>query len=171
VADWRLEYELEDLALAAADSNTSLVNGEWLSKAEVKKRNQAARAAQGRQGLISQALKDEGVTGKIIPYGQIWQHAKYKPRAGEAYIGIDEAILRATAHLWAAYGGEWSDDKIIDDVLGCVKRVKERDAPNERWDWSAERREIADKLERFKHKWEVLKDGAAATKGNRKRKW
>lgn len=168
VADWRLEYDLEDLALAAADSNTALVNGEWLSKAEVKKRNQDARAAQGRQGLVGAMMREAGYNGKQLPIGQLWQHTKYKPKAGEAFIGVDEAILRATAYLWAAHGGEWQDDMIVDTVLGEVRRVKTRDAPNERWDWAAERREIADKLERWKSKWQALKDGAQTTKGRKR---
>ena len=81
---------------------------------------------------------------------EIWAAARYNA-AGGGTIGVDEAILQATAWFYRNRP-MMSFEQIVDDVLQRVQAIKSRDAPRETWDWSQERREIADKLRRYEQR-------------------
>lgn len=87
--------------------------------------------------------------------GTIWSHARYKTQSRNS-IGVDEAILRSVAMMYNLEAGQnviVDKDAIIDRVLYRVQQIKARDAPGERWDWKAERANIADKLVRWEDKY------------------
>jgi hypothetical protein len=173
VEDWHLDYTIEELE-EASKRDGCLFDGEWLSSAAIKEKAKEKKANAKTNGLASRLLRENGLHDRALSLSEIWRHTKYGGvNDGNAYMGVDEAILRSTALLYARFGGEWSDAQIVDEVFYQVKKVKERDAPKEVWNWTQERREIEEKLERFKPRWEKMKeeakDGAKKRKGGRRK--
>lgn len=77
----------------------------------------------------------------------IWANTRHG--GGRGMIGVDQAILYATAFLYRNRPG-LTDDQIVERVLNGVRQIHAAQCPRERWDWREERREIADKLQRYK---------------------
>ena len=152
--DWQ-PYTLEQLEQLVGEQTTWLENGEWLAAATVKARAKLFKAEKGKTALANKYIRETGLHDRGLTIATLWNHVVYcgggkqLPR-GSAFIGLDEGILRATAMLYAS-GMDRGD--IIEAVLKEVRLIKARDAPHETWDWAAERREIADKLERWIPRW------------------
>jgi len=87
----------------------------------------------------------------------IWNKCVYGSRPG--MVGIDEAITLYTAHLYCRLSKPTPEkmDEIVRSTLARVQEVKDRDAPDERWDWDEEARNIRRKLDRWVVKWNGLK--------------
>lgn len=155
--DWGLDYDFAQITkFITANRGKQLLGSSFVSQSQVKQQSSANK--QKASGLKSarMVLRDSGLSDQSLTAEEIWRHTRYGSGHGGAYIGLDEAILRVTAITYAKYGGEWTDETIVQEVLHQVRKIKERDAPNERWDWRQEEKEVADKLERFKPRWEQL---------------
>lgn len=79
---------------------------------------------------------------------------KVRYHAPSGYIGVNEAIMRTVAKLHHA---GWTTDRIVSEVLKRVKRVQASQAPDEPWDWEAERRQIEKSLSRLRSRLETDK--------------
>lgn len=167
VAGWE-EYSLEQLESLAGTTDTLLDNGVWLSKEQVKER---ARALKEKNRMLGLATDAAGLSARRLSIDQIWQLARYGGgERGAAWLGLDEAMLRAIAVTYAEYSFK-PDSWILDTVLLNVRRIKQRDAPNEIWNEELERRKAQDKLDRFKDKWQakVAENDSGKTRGKRVR--
>jgi hypothetical protein len=161
--DWSLEYTIEEIL--SFEERERLFDGEWIGVEALKAKAREKRKVEAPRNKLSiQLTREMGLKDRALGFSEIWNHTRYGGSGGMAYMGVDEAILRSTALLYSRYGGEWSDKQIVDYVLHQVQKTKQRDAPKERWDWDAERKEIEEKLERFKPRWAELKGQADGEK-------
>ena len=160
MADWR-EYALEELNDGAQDTNSLIDGPGFITREQMKEKVKQAKA---EAGIVT--LANDMVGGrKFKSLDDIWRHTKYKGDARiTAFIGLDEAILRATAWLYARKPF-WTDDQIVDAVLFEVRQIKDKQAPTERWDWEQERREIKDKLARYKARWKAFAEQRSKENG------
>ncbi len=79
---------------------------------------------------------------------------------GYPYIGLDEFQLRATATMWAALKTKPAEryQTIVRSVFKMTMQIKQRWAPDERWDDDAETTKISEKLDRWIEKFELLEE-------------
>lgn len=167
-ADWQ-EYDLADLAKRATTTDRLLDKEGWLSRDQMKAKLKAAREAAGEVLFAGALLHEAGLQHRKLSWQQIWQLARYGgAERGTAFIGLDEAMTRGTAYLYA-HKPTMSDDEIIESVLFEIKQIKARQAPKERWDAAAEYKKAKDKLDRFKDKWRNMVDERGKSSGKRKR--
>lgn len=163
MADWR-EYKFEDLFNAARETNALIDGPGFVTREQMKEKVKAAKA---EAGIVT--LANDMVGGrKFKSFEDIWRHTKYKGDGRvTAFIGLDEAILRGTAWLYARKPF-WTDSQVVDAVLFEVQQIKAKQAPHENWNWDVERREIADKLNRYKERWKALAEQRTKANGRRK---
>lgn len=165
-ADWN-EYSLEQLSDLADTTDTLLENGVWLSKEQTLERTKAIKERNKMLGLAEDAA---GLPKRRLDIEQIWQLTKYGGGdRGSAWLGLDEAMLRAIAVTYVDFWHRWTDEQMINHVLTRVRMIKQRDAPGEKWDDELERRKATDKLNRFRDKWQTKLAETASDKARNKR--
>jgi hypothetical protein len=155
-ADWR-RWDWGELGEGAKNSTAFLAEDGWINKDELKKRTKAAKEAGDLMGTINLLTKEAGLKQRrFTSWAQIWQHVKYHGAGrGSAHIGLDEAILRATAYA-RVMQPHWTDDQVVTRTLEEVRLVKAKQAWGEKWDWDKERKEIEDKLARWNVRWKEI---------------
>jgi hypothetical protein len=177
MADWR-DYALDDLYTMAQETNRLIDASDYISRDEMKRRAKEAAANEAMGDMAGSFVREAGYQARRLSWQDIWNLAKYggAPR-GTAFIGLDEAILRATALLYASAGNmnckteSERDEKIISLTLAKLREVHEKQRPTEPWDRTREKFErvkINDKLQRFKPRWDALMEEREAQKRRKK---
>lgn len=111
-------------------------------------------------------MKEPGANGKKpnveTRLQALWDRTRYHGGGGDmrsGYVGINQAITYTTCLYWCSpTGGYSNEDSIVEITLKWVKQRKEIDAPGERWNWNEERELIKDTLERWRPKWQTIKN-------------
>jgi hypothetical protein len=134
-------FDPHALMRAAEEHSPLFVGAEFMARGQAPKTADNARS--GRR-FASEAR---------IGLEELWSRHVHYHATGTRRIGVNEAILVTTAKLHCL---GWSDERIVDEVLRRVKRIKTAQAPHEEWDWEAERETIRKSLERWKPKWKDL---------------
>lgn len=153
--EWDREFDIAALNNAVNEQTQALHDGAMLTKQQLKEARKEAKSNDQTGQQTRTAIRTTlGLQDRKMGFKEIWRHTKIGGGNGsDAIIGLDEAILRSTAVLYVRFGGEWTDDLIVNSILQEIKKIKKRDAPKENWNWNAERKEIHDKLNRFKIRW------------------
>jgi hypothetical protein len=177
MADWQT-YSLGTLQDLAASTDRLIDASDYVSRDEMKRRAKEAAANEAMGDMAGSFVREAGYQARRLSWKEIWNLAKYggAPR-GTAFIGLDEAILRATALLYASAGNmnckteSERDEKIISLTLAKLREVHEKQRPTEPWDRTREKFErvkINDKLQRFKPRWDALMEEREAQKRRKK---
>jgi hypothetical protein len=168
-ADWT-GYSLYELMDRTANQQTAMLDGQWLDAELVKARTRAKKEGGKVSALAARYMRSSDVPDRAFTWESLWAHTRYGGGnvRGTAFVGLDEAILRGTAMLYAQYGGIWSDDQIITDVLNEAQKIKRRDAPREPWNDEWERKEARLKLDRWKPRWELIAEERSGKNGSKK---
>ena len=165
-AAWE-EYSLEQIEELTKRPDTLLDKGKWLSKDEIKQRNEELKKQRAVLGLAGGFATDAGLPTNRLSWDMLWQLAKYGGGdRGSAFIGLDEAMTRGLAIQYANFPGT-PHEVLVERVVARVRDIKQRDAPLEGFDEAMERRKAHDKLNRFADKWQARRE--AETHGKRRR--
>ena len=166
-AEWQV-YRLHELQDMTDKTDRLLDKDGFMTREDMKERTRQAREEAAKLGLAGDFTHAAGFQARKLSWNQIWSLAKAggAPR-GTAFIGLDEAILRATALLYAEQAHIWSDEQIIKNVLAKLHETKLRQAPNDPWDPARETAKIKDKLDRFKPKWSAIQTERSEQRGKK----
>lgn len=158
---WHYHWHTTDITTlhdAVAEFDSTLVGDRFVTNDEFEKL-EAARRATAMDPERAAKIGTEDRRKKVNARGnKIWEQCTYG--GGRGHIGLDEAILLYTAHRYCQLDAptEAKLEAIITDTLTRVEEIKARDAPNERWDWDEEEREVRAKLMRWVKRWDEIKD-------------
>lgn len=93
---------------------------------------------------------------------KVWERTAY--HGSDGMYGIDEAVMLFTAYLYCVRSGEAKRagtkvtesqmQQIVDMTVNMVKKIKNRDAPEEEWSWDAEAVSVRKKLDRWAKRWD-----------------
>lgn len=159
-------HTLQEVHDAVADFFSVLVCDDnvlhFIPRKEWEKRDAKRYAEQTDPDRAYQAAHEDRRRSKNARGVMLWSKCRYG--GGPGHVGLDECIMLYTAYeycrLPAMPKDKWNAamDRIVDDTMALIRRVKERDAPNERWNWDDERKEVRAKLFRWAKKWDGIKD-------------
>jgi hypothetical protein len=167
--DWRT-YSFGTLFRAHEEVQSFLDRDGWLSAEQMRAKIAANKEVQKGSALSGDMLQVAGLGTKKYTWDGLWAHAR--PGGGQergtAWIGLDEAMLRGLAMLYAKYAGIWTAEQIIDEVLKQIEKIQGAGFNRKR-----EYDKARDKLKRFDEKWNRLvaqrKLQDEAARGRRKR--
>lgn len=157
--------DIHELLDAALSFGKVLVNGKWVKKAAAEKAQRTPLAGQDQPDKALGYAIASGNRNTEKSLRNMWE-TRVRYHAGRGYIGIDEAVLLSTARLHCA---RKPDDFIVTLLLGHIQNIKRRDAPHEKWDMAAEKKNIQSKLARWKPQWQAINgDGKQRGKAERR---
>lgn len=150
-----VRHDVHDIIDAACKSKHVLVNGEWIGRKTADKPT-PGQTAEGAYTLAMAGGKAKYEANLMA----LWRD-RVRLHAPRGYVGVDEAVMLTTARMHCA---GIKPDVVVPFVLARVRSVKERDAPEEKWDWESERASIKAKLDRWMRKWVEMTPNKKARK-------
>lgn len=124
-------------------------DGEWTDRAKQKNKDAKVQAVDPMDRFI--AAYTDGKRTALKNIEKLWAE-RVRYHAPRGYIGIHEAALAHTAQLHIA-DPDMAEAGVVKVVMEQIKRIKDRDAPDETWDMAKESKTVAEMYRTWQPKW------------------